>query len=545
MKLTYLSKLKEELEHLYRIKTPLIWIATREEELAERAAVSVAAKLHLSDYYYYIATNGGARMDPITLRKSHIVQNQSLEDAFQNDAAYHFPEALVNMPAALTEISRASAPFMLIVRNCEDVFTSPVAQRGFYDVCARHIHGDGIYHPIVMISPTRNVPDMLRDFTTTVELPLMDESENFMAICKWLQATGHKVRKEDALQAARAATGLTSIEIKHALNMSWEKTGTLSANIINDVRIEVIKQSNVLTYVEPKKTMETVGGHNMLKQWIYEAKRCMTPEAKAAGVDECQGFLAAGLPGTGKTAMAEAIANYFGVPLIVFDLSKIMGGIVGQSEQTARRAFETIKAIGRCVVLIDECDKQFSGCESSASTSDGGTIKRVFDVVLQNLNSNMQQFYILTANDISKLPAALTRAGRLDAKWHFSFPTVNERKDIFEIYLKEKNKTVSNDLLDYAARITENFTGAEIKTAVKNIVRQAFLKNSEITQFLILDGVSQITPVYKTNPEEVEELERYAVEHKIPATSSEIKKSSQLSTKTEKRMQQALKACNA
>lgn len=539
-----LSKLKEELEHLYKVKTPLIWIATREEERAERVAISVAVKQNIASYFYFIADNGGARMDPISLRRSSIVQHQDLEDAFASDGQYTFPENLVNIPAAFAEIGRAPAPFMLVIRNCEDVFTSPVAQRSIYDICARHVHREGIYHPIVMISPSRNVPDMLRDFTTTLELPLMDESENFLAICKWLQVTGHRVKKEDALQAARAATGLSSMQLKHALDMSWEKTENLSADVINDVRIEVVKQSNVLTYVEPKKTMNTVGGHNMLKQWIYEAKRCMTPEAKAAGVDECQGFLAAGLPGTGKTAMAEAIANYFGVPLIIFDLSKIMGGIVGQSEQTARMAFETIKAIGRCVVLIDECDKQFSGCESAASTADGGTIKRVFDVVLQNLNANEHQFYILTANDISKLPAALTRAGRMDAKWHFSFPTENERKDIFNIYFKERGKAVSDDLLDYAAHITEKFTGAEIKTAVKNIVRQAFLNNSEITQFLVLDGVSQITPVYKTNPEEVEELERYASEHKIPTTSSEGKGAIKLSAKAEKRKQQALQACS-
>ena len=92
----YLSKLKEELEHLYRIKTPLIWITTQEEELAERAAVSVAAKLHLTDYYYYISNTGGARMDPITLQRSRIVQNQNLGDMF-NENSYKYPETLANL----------------------------------------------------------------------------------------------------------------------------------------------------------------------------------------------------------------------------------------------------------------------------------------------------------------------------------------------------------------------------------------------------------------------------------------------------------------
>ena len=43
----------------------------------------------------------------------------------------------------------------------------------------------------------------------------------------------------------------------------------------------------------------------------------------------------------------------------------------------------------------------------------------------------------MTSNDVSQLPPELTRAGRLDATWYFSLPTLSERKEIFKIHLKK------------------------------------------------------------------------------------------------------------
>ena len=248
----------------------------------------------------------------------------------------------------------------------------------------------------------------------------------------------------------------------------------------------------------------------------------MTPEAEKAGVKAAKGYVSVGIAGTGKTAVAEAIANEMNVPLIIFDLSRVMGGIVGQSEQTARRAFETIESIGHCVCLIDECDKQFAGASSAVTgVADGGTIARVFDVVLQNLQKNAGQFYILTANDISKLPSPLMRAGRLDKKWFFGFPSEEDRKGIFRIYFKAADKAVSDDVVNRAARLADHFTGAEIETAVNNMVRISFLQKSGITQDVAAQGVSEVSSVYATNREEVDELLDYARKNGIPSTSSE------------------------
>ena len=503
------------IRELFQIKTPLIWINTREEEAAEQAIIRIARDMKLFQYYYYCATTGGGQLDPISMQKATASTVNNLSEMIdEGEDIFRYPDILPATNAALKLISECPDNVILVLRDPIEDLKNPDICRKIKDIVERKMHNKIAYAPIVILAPTNIVPTSIQDLVVNLEVPIFTEKENikFLSNCK------KQVEKDfDEKACARAATGLTIFQIKQTIRDSVNRTGTIDPKILNETRISIIKNSNVLTYIEPKKTLEQIGGHENLKRWIKDVKRCMSPEAKAFGIQETKGMIAMGLAGTGKTAVAEAIANYFGVPFIIFDLSKIMGGIVGQSESTARKAFETIKSVGRCVILIDECDKQFA---NTSGNHDGGTIARVFDVVLQSLQNNNEQFYILTANDISKLPSPLMRAGRLDTKWFFDFPKKSDRKDIFSIYFNRANKAIDDDLLDFAANYAEKFTGAEIEVAVNNIIKELFLTNKKsIEKNNIIKGIDKVSPIFKTNFEEIENLKAYAQKNQIPSTS--------------------------
>ena len=116
------------------------------------------------------------------------------------------------------------------------------------------------------------------------------------------------------------------------------------------------------------------------------------------------------------------------------------------------------------------------------------------------------------------------RSGRLDRKWFFGFPSMDERKDIFRIYFKEAEKDVADELVSYAARIADHFTGAEIETAVNNMIRISFLAHSDINSEIVYQGISEVSSIYETNREEVNELLDYARKNGIPNTSSGVDK---------------------
>lgn len=515
-----ISKFKTRIDRLLWARTPLIWVTTQEEGFAEEAVLKAAITSNSIFIYYCGADTGCFRFDPVTMKPTNVSATRSLDDEFESSSReFVYPDTFVNVLAMLNTIKDFTENTMIILRDPSDVAKSIACQRAIKDVVERHMHKDKVFVPIVMISSQRSVPLMLKNLAVSVDLPLMDARECAHVIKAFAKKT-FKDKEFDYLDLGKHASGLTYFQLKQALKESFSETYTISGEYLNKTRIQVIKQSSVLTYIEPKKTLDSIGGHKKLKEWIKEVSSCSTEEAVSYGIKPCKGMVALGIAGTGKTAIAEAIASYFKVPFIIFDLSKIMGGIVGQSEQTARHAFDLINAVGSCVVLIDECDKQFAGT-SSSNTQDGGTIARVFDVVLQNLQNNSNQFYILTANDISKLPSPLMRAGRIDSKWFFGFPKPEDRKQIFDIYFKNAKKAVSDNLLSYAAGIADHYTGAEIETAVNNILRISFLKDKKITRSSIYAGINKVATVYKTNRAEVDNLLEYAEQNNIPCTDEE------------------------
>lgn len=521
--LSSLRKLQEELGNLFAIRTPLIWIRTQEQIMAEKAVLNICARQNIVSYFYYISTNRGARLDPITGKNAVTQKNDNLDDMFENQGKFSYPNELSNLSDAMKMLEAAPENTLLIIRNDDDLFRNLSSQQDVLDVCYYRMHKEGVYCPVVVITPEEQIPVLLRQKAVMIQLPLMGRKEHFEVIRTWLSRNKQvRITKTCAIEAASAAVGLTSDQFAFALKDSLQRTGTLTPDIIQQMKIQSIQESGVLHYIQPKRTLESVGGHNQFKRWIRETKAGMTAEARKYGVKPAKGYLSLGFPGTGKTLMAEAVANYLGVPLIVFDLSKMMGGLVGQSEHAVQKAFDIIRIMGPSVILLDEADKALAGAGKKAAISDGGTILRVFDIILQNLQKNTGQFYILTTNDIEKLPAPLTRAGRLDTKWFFSFPTKQERKDIFSLYFHQAGKEIPDEILDYAAKETPHFTGSEIETVVNNSIRYSFIYQKRLDkEETILKGIQDVTTSYDTSREEMKELMAYALKNHIPFTSSQ------------------------
>lgn len=73
-----------------------------------------------------------------------------------------------------------------------------------------------------------------------------------------------------------------------------------------------------------------------------------------------KGILVTGIPGTGKTLMAEEAARRLDdAALIRFQIDRIQSSSYGESESNMRRCLERIESMAPCVLLIDEAEKIF------------------------------------------------------------------------------------------------------------------------------------------------------------------------------------------
>lgn len=224
------------------------------------------------------------------------------------------------------------------------------------------------------------------------------------------------------------------------------------------------------------------------------------------------------------------------------NMSDIMDSKVGQSEKNIDRALKLAEAVSPCVLWVDEFEKALAGSESS-SRSDGGTTSRVIQSLLTWLSDKEAPvFVIATANDITKLPAELTRAGRFDDIFFVSLPSQEEREDILKIHLRKRGYEISapqGDLfktdnheftesqIKTLASGMKDFTGAEIEQVVAEAGRRAYAayrksqrEDHYIRQEDIAEQSQKIVPLSKRNPELLTDLRNWA-RHSAKCASSD------------------------
>lgn len=414
-------------------------------------------------------------------------------------------------------------PNIFILRDYNNLFNDPKSIRFIRDLKEYHKQKEA-YNPIIILSQIDNIPTQLTRLFKLIDyglpnrneiLSCMNETINNIKAVSLKQNKQCKIPTQEELNnLINSCLGLTIQEIQETVIESFIKFKEANLDFITQKKIESIQKSGVLDYKIPNTTLEDIGGNEVIKQWLLEMKELFSDEAKEFGLKKPKGYLSVGVPGAGKTCLAEAFAGTMHMPLLSLSMGRIMSRFVGESERKIMQALDVAKASAPCVLLIDEVEKALGGINSSNNT-DGGVTARVFMEILKFLNDNDYGVYIImTSNDVSQLPPELTRQGRLDAKWFFDFPKENERKEIFKIHFSKYNKEINSDLLDLAVSKTNNFTGAEIQEIVKNTIRKSFIRfkkdnDDELKEEDITSAINEIIPISKTSKESILALKSY------------------------------------
>jgi ATP-dependent 26S proteasome regulatory subunit len=276
-----------------------------------------------------------------------------------------------------------------------------------------------------------------------------------------------------------AALGLSESELINFSLQSILEVGEVSADYIYAQKMKDIKKNGILEIIKPKVHFNNIGGLDTIKDLIIRnANLWHNPDQAAKfGISPIRRMLMVGIPGTGKSAICEATANALGLDLARTGVSQVMNSYIGQSEQNMRLVFQQIHAMSPLCVWIDEFGRDLSGGTSSSHV-DGGTTDRVhgeFLTGLQELPDNV--FLMCAANQLDHLKPEMLRADRFDKIMFVGLPGFNERKDILSIYLSNI-ETDHNFNLDAISNATQYFTGAEIKSLIKEV--KFYVSSSEL-----------------------------------------------------------------
>jgi SpoVK/Ycf46/Vps4 family AAA+-type ATPase len=322
---------------------------------------------------------------------------------------------------------------------------------------------------------------------------------------------------EERAKLLDAAVGLSAKDFNTALRRA-DHQGMDLIEFVFDQKVQVIKKTQILEYIETNVTFADVGGMENVEQWAKESIAAMLdPDAEKKGIKPPKGTLLLGLSGGGKSLAAKAIAGEAGLPLIRFDLGKVFGKYVGESEARMDQALKVLEAMQPCVVWFDEVEKLFSG-----STGDSGVSDRVVAKILTWLQENQSKvLVIMTANDVRTLRPELTRAGRLDAIFFIYAPKPKAREKIFRVHLGKAKQNVGDFDIEFLVSKTEGYTGAEIESAIQSALRRADYNKRALTTEEIHLALKRITPVSVSRAREIQDVERWAEGKAQPAGAEE------------------------
>ena len=219
------------------------------------------------------------------------------------------------------------------------------------------------------------------------------------------------------------------------------------------------------------------------------------------GISHVKGILLYGPPGTGKTLIARKLAELLGNDVVtkIVNGPELLNKFVGESEKNVRELFEpAIKNPNKMhVIIFDEID---SLCKKRGSGGAGGTgvgdnIVNQILTKLDGVDSPKNILVIGMTNRKDRLDEAILRSGRMEVHLEIKLPDEQGRKDILEIHTRKlreekffehqnKHSSEHQDLFTRIAKISENYSGADLESLVRNAVTLA-IRDS------MVDGVVQ------------------------------------------------------
>ena len=509
----------KKLSHLLKARFPFIYIATYEEERATKYIKSIVTNKtqikYTREVFIWTQATGLKIGNDSILNTTN--PNRLIEyiEKYDKDAVFILYDFHVFFG---TKHKSADSTIVRALRDLIPTLKTSSARKN-----------------IIFISPDLIIPDTLQKDIVIYDFPLPKLEDIKEKLNRMLSVNRRidtdELTEEDKDKLCKAALGLTMQEAENAFALAMVQDGTLNRNdiqVILEEKMQVIRKTGLLEYVQSDMGINDIGGLDNLKKWLLKRNNSWSEKAKKYCLPAPKGVLVTGIPGCGKSLTAKAMSTIWQLPLLRLDLGKIFSGLVGSSEENMRKAIATVEAVAPSILWVDEIEKGLNGVGSS---NDSGVSSRIFGTFLTWMQEKTAPvFVIATANDISKLPPELLRKGRFDEIFFVDLPTLNERKEIFKVHLTKRLKDAEvcgnikpddEKFINSLAQKTEGFIGSEIEQVVISALCDAFFENRALETNDFEKAIKNTVPLSTTQKEQILAIREWANVRAVCASSKE------------------------
>nr|WP_261377849.1 CDC48 family AAA ATPase [Candidatus Nitrosocosmicus arcticus] len=241
------------------------------------------------------------------------------------------------------------------------------------------------------------------------------------------------------------------------------------SNALKDVTPSAIREFSIQ---KPTVKWNEIGGLDYLKEELADLIDWFLNHSEIyeiADIRPPKGLLLYGMPGTGKTLLAKAIASNSNANFISIKGAELISKWAGESEKAIREVFRKARQLSPCIIFFDEFDaialrrnKEREGTDSTA---------KMMSQILTEMDGieNLDSVIVIGAtNRIDLIDDALLRPGRFDRVIEIPVPTRESRRQIVKIHLKKKPLDEKTVTIDRILKLTDGFTGAQIEGMINH-----------------------------------------------------------------------------
>lgn len=286
--------------------------------------------------------------------------------------------------------------------------------------------------------------------------------EDYTFLChQYLDAT--IASRLDYNKIHRFAARLNAYQLRNACIQLLEIENLDTDKFIDYLRSCQLVSNVNLGEVQPVNLSDLKGLDDILKS--LEANLIVPLEhdelAKELDLKPKRGVLLAGPPGTGKTTIGRALAHRLKSKFFLIDGTFISG--TGDFYNAVHCVFEAAKQNAPAIVFIDDSDVIF---ESGSETG----LYRYLLTLLDGLESETagRVCVMMTAMNISNIPPALVRSGRIELWLETRLPDEAARSEILTSHLNQLPEVLASADVVQLVPATEGFTGADLKRLIED-----------------------------------------------------------------------------
>ncbi len=246
-----------------------------------------------------------------------------------------------------------------------------------------------------------------------VPLPEVATLQATLAILRTSHARAFAPDADVAAMAA-ALVGVTVAALESLVRIRAHAGRALAPADLVQIKKELVERDSagLVEFIEPRRSLADYHGQEALKAWLrQDVALWRAGDLKALPM----GYLFCGPVGTGKTFLVECLAGEAGVPVV--KLKNFRDRWVGSSEGNLEKIFRLVRALGRCMVFIDEADQTLG--RRDAGSGDSGLSGRLYSMIAQEMADGSNRgrvMWILASSRPDLIEVDLKRPGRVDVK---------------------------------------------------------------------------------------------------------------------------------